>query len=254
MTEDVIGRHLYKYGVHDADVTRFLQEFLAFEDGDVVLDVGANIGWYSLLLDRVAGDRDVDIFAFEPDPINFSLLEQNVERNAATHVSPVRCAVADCGGRRTLYQYDKSNRGRHSLLAINDAGTTEVEAVAIDEFWEKLNLGDRMPRFIKMDIEGFEIMALRGGSRVVGRCPLVMLEYSPAYMKAGSLDPNDLVAFMLGHEFLPYVLEGGVLTSMDPQALLASKRHCDLFWQRALQTSPATTWERAPPLAASSAA
>lgn len=231
-TEDVIGRHLYKYGAHEPASTDFLKRFLTFDDGDVILDVGANVGWYSLLFDRIAGSRRVDIFAFEPEPTNFALLDENISRNGARHVTSVRCAVADVAGVRTLHLFDKSNRGRHSLLAIHPGETVDVATVALDEFWESLRLGARVPRFIKMDIEGFELMALRGASKVLSRCPLVMLEYSPAYMKAGSLEPADLVDLMTGHGFVAHMLDDGQLMRVGPAALLSSDRHVDLFWLR----------------------
>ena len=87
-TEDVVGRHLYKYGAHEANTTEFLKGHLEFQDGDVVFDIGANIGWYSLLLNELAGERDVDIFACEPDPTNYGLLDENITRNSADHVHP----------------------------------------------------------------------------------------------------------------------------------------------------------------------
>lgn len=231
-TEDVIGRHLYKYGAHDPPLTEFLKRHLTFEDGDVVLDIGANVGWYSLLLDRIAGGKDVDVFAFEPEPTNFSLLEENVVHNAANHVTGVRCAIADAAGTRTMHLYDKSNRGRHSLLAINDGEKIDVETVSVDAFWEAKHLGARVPRFIKMDIEGFELVALRGATKVLSRCPLVMLEYSPSYMRAGALEPADLVELMLEQGFRAYTLGDGCLEPMGTLALLSSDRHMDLFWSR----------------------
>lgn len=215
-TEDVVGRHLYKYGTHEPATSEFLKHYLKFQDGDVAIDIGANIGWYSLILDRIAGERKVDIFAFEPDPTNFDLLTENISRNSATRVSIVQCAVADVTGHQTLHLYNKSNRGRHSLLAIHDGETVDVNTVTLDEFWKSSSLGARLPRFIKMDIEGFEFMALRGATSVLSRCPMVMLEYSPGYMKAASIAPGELVDLMLGQGF----------------NLRSSDKQTDLFWLR----------------------
>lgn len=231
-TEDVIGRHLYKYGAHDPDSTSFLERFVTFERNDVVLDIGANIGWYSLILDRMAGDLDVDIFAFEPEPTNFSLLEENIARNGATHVTAMRTAVAESVGVRNLHLFKASNRGRHSLLPIHDGDAVLVDTVCLDEFWNRMRLGSRIPRFIKIDIEGYELVALRGASKVLARCPLVMLEYSPAYMSAASLQPGELLDLMLGHGFAAHRLESGRLNRVDKCELLTSDRHRDLFWMR----------------------
>ena len=85
-TNDVIGRHLYKYRRYEPEVTRLLLATVRLEPGDVVFDVGANIGWYSLVLDRQA-PPGVDILAFEPDPDNHALLRENLARNGTRGVT-----------------------------------------------------------------------------------------------------------------------------------------------------------------------
>jgi FkbM family methyltransferase len=230
MTEDVVGRHLYKYGAHEPEITVFLKEFLKFEDGDVVFDVGANIGWYSLLIDKMAGSKDITIFSFEPDPSNYRLLKENIALNSAASVSPQQRAVADVEGVLQLHLYGKSNRGRHSLLGIHEGETVDVKTIVLDEFWKAHELGDRVPRFIKMDIEGFELMALRGSTHVLERCDTVMLEYSPTYMRAASIDPVELLELMQSYGFKAYVLEKGELSPADMEALKSDDRHIDIFW------------------------
>ena len=231
-TEDVIGRHIYKYGSHEPATTEFLMRTLEFHDGDVALDVGANIGWYSLILDRIAGAARARIYAFEPDPENFALLEENVRRNGARRVHPVRRGAAEAAGTSALHLFGGANRGRHSMLPIHDGESIEIRTVSLDEFWAERALGERVPRFVKMDIEGYELAALKGARGLLSRCPLVMFEYSPRYMAAAGLAPAELLDLMLGHGYSPRVLEAGTLVAAEPAALLASDRHVDLFWHR----------------------
>ena len=231
-TEDVVGRHLYKYGAHEAKTTEFLKRFLQFEDNDVAFDIGANIGWYSLLLNKIAGECAIDIYAFEPDPTNYGLLEENVSRNSANHVHLQQRAVADVEDTLQLHLYGKTNLGRHSLLAIHEGETVDVQTVILDRFWEALQLGDRVVRFIKMDIEGFELMALRGAAGVLARCPTVMLEYSPRYMAAAQIDPADLIDLMSGQGFEASILHDGDLVPADHDELKSSEQHVDLFWRK----------------------
>lgn len=231
-TEDVVGRHLYKYGVHEPDATNYLLEHLQLRPGDVVFDIGGNIGWFSLILNKIAGKNAVDIFSFEPDPTNFGLLEENIRLNNASAITPVQAAVAQESGTMTLHLFGKSNRGRHSLLAIHEGDTIDIATVTLDEFWQEHALGDRVPRFIKMDIEGFELMALQGATGVLQRCPMVMLEYSPTYMRSAGLEPADLVNLMTGLGFSPNVLRDGDLSPVNAGDLKNSDRHVDLFWSR----------------------
>ncbi|HKL62116.1 MAG TPA: FkbM family methyltransferase [Woeseiaceae bacterium] len=231
-TDDVIGRHIYKYGAHEPETTDFLRRTLEIRDGDVLLDVGANIGWYSLVLDRIAGQARADIYAFEPDPENFVLLGENRALNAAQRVHPVQLGVSDRTGAFELHRFGGSNRGRHSMLPIHEGGTIEIRTITLDEFWAQEALGERIPRFLKMDIEGFELAALRGAEGVLARCPFVMLEYSPRYMSAAGIEPAGLLDFMTAQGYTAAVLREGALAPVTREELLASDRHVDLFWRR----------------------
>lgn len=231
-TDDVIGRHIYKYGAHEPETTAFLKRTLGVEDGDVLLDVGANIGWYSLILDRIAGATQADVYSFEPDPENYALLGENRSLNGASHVHPVQLGVSAESGTFELHLFGGSNRGRHSMLPIHDGGSIEIRTTTLDEFWEREALGERVPRFLKMDIEGHELPALRGARAVLARCPLVMLEYSPRYMSAAGMQPAELLDFMAAEGFSASLLRDGELAPADRDSLLASDRHVDLFWRR----------------------
>ena len=229
-TKDVIGRHLYKYGAHEPENTDFLKSTLTVEDGDVIFDIGANIGWFSLIFDKIAQDKKIDIFAFEPEPTNFHLLERNIAQNSASKVTAVQAAIADTAGTQTLHLYRSTNLSRHSMLAIHEGDTLDVESIRLDDFWQKQNLGNRILRFIKMDIEGFELMALKGATEVVSKCPMVMLEYSPRYMRAAGINPADLLDQMLDLGFQPHELSNGRLEIANAEELASRVRHADLFW------------------------
>ncbi len=230
-TRDVNGRHLYKYGRYEPDLTAFLRHNLRLQPGDVVLDIGANMGWYSLLAERLA-PSGIDVFAFEPDPDNFQLLSENLRLNKSTVVTPVQQALAERDGVLQLHRYKDSNLGRHSLLPINAGPTVDVVAVTLDHFWDSRGLGNRTPKFIKIDVEGYELPALHGGRRVLARCPLLLAEFSPTYMRAGGIEPGELLDFLAELGFTPFAVSDGALAPVDPRALRHSDRHTNLFWSR----------------------
>jgi FkbM family methyltransferase len=231
-TEDVIGRHLYKHGMLEAGCVRVIERHVRLERDDVLIDVGANIGWYSLVLDRLA-PPGTDIYAFEPDPGNFELLAQNVAMNDATHVRPVPCALAEQAGRRTLYLYAQKNRGRHSMLPINDGARIEIEAVTLDDFWRQQNLADRRPGFLKMDVEGYELFALRGAHSVLQKCASLLVEYSPAYMRKAGVEPAELYDLLAGTGLHVHEIDGaGDLRPVERASVLAAERQRNLFWRR----------------------
>jgi FkbM family methyltransferase len=230
-TRDVNGRHLYKYGRYEPELTAWLRAHLELRDGDVVVDIGANMGWYSLLAERQARGI-VDVLAFEPDPDNYALLTENLALNGARRVTPLQLAVSSAPGTVTLHRYRDTNLGRHSVLPINDGESVEVPAVTLDGFWAERGLGERVPRFIKIDVEGYELVALRGARAVLARCPLLLAEYSPNYMRAGGQSPAEFVDYLTGLGFRPHALRGGRLAPVDAATLPAADRHTDLFWRR----------------------
>ena len=230
-TEDVVGRHIYKYQVHEPVLSRFLIRHLRFEPGDVVIDIGANIGWYSLLLAGLAAEN-VDIFAFEPDPLNFELLTHNIELNGRQCITALPKALAAGDGVQRLYQHDSNNLGRHSLLQLQDGQSVEVPTTSLDSFWEQQQLGSRVPRFIKIDIEGYELIALRGATKVLERCPAVLCEFSPDYMRQGGLDPQDLVDLLANGGFTPHAVSEAGVTAVAIDTLAGLTQVTDLFWQK----------------------
>ncbi|MDP2361291.1 MAG: FkbM family methyltransferase [bacterium] len=236
-TADVMGRHIYKYGVYEEGISRFLLANLTLEPGDCFIDAGANIGWYSLLLARhlPAGVRGL---AFEPDPDTFALLEENLRGNGAVAVAAKRLALSDEAGRRTLYRYADKNTGRNSLLPINTHGQVEIEAARLDETIRREGLDPVRIRFLKVDVEGYEPMVLRGMGELLGRVPLILSEYSPRYMRRGGLDPAlylDLL-YGAGYEAWTFAEEG--LRPVARAALERCTANTNLLWLGAAPLHP----------------
>lgn len=231
-TEDDVGRHIYKRGVHEAALTRFVTEHVDYREGDVVFDVGANIGWYSLLLDRVLPEG-AEVYAFEPDPANFALLQENLRLNAARRVIPVNRALAETTGTETLYRYAAKNQGRHSLLPVNAGERVTVRTTTLDDFAESRGLGDRVPRLIKIDVEGYEYFVLRGGEGVLRRCPAVLTEYAPGLMRRGGVEPRLLLELLDGHGFRPHLLgENGEVRAIPVDLLAGMAEGADVLWRK----------------------
>jgi FkbM family methyltransferase len=227
VTEDFIGRRLYKHGAYEAATIEFLRGYLRIRPGDIVLDVGANIGWFSVFFDRLAPEG-AEILAFEPDPLNFELLTHNLQVNGCHKVTPVQRAVSDVRRTTWLYLYPDKNRGRHSLVPAEGREVVEVEAITLDEF-----LGERarQVRFLKMDIEGHEYAALAGGHKVLRHLPALLMEYSPRLYPAGA-GKGEILALLFGHGFVPHRIEAGNLAPIEREWLASSSAQMDLLWSK----------------------
>lgn len=88
--------------------------------GDIVIDCGANIGYYSLLFSKLVGESG-KVFAFEPEPTNFFLLQKNLKENNITNVKALNLAVSDKEGESVLF-LDKDSSGSHSMSSRGKTG------------------------------------------------------------------------------------------------------------------------------------
>jgi len=224
---DFIGRRLYKQGAYEAGTIEFLRRYLTLQPGDLVLDVGANIGWFAVFFDRQAPEG-AEVVAFEPDPVNFGLLTYNLQANGCRKVTAVRLAASDARRTGRLYLYPDKNRGRHSMEPSEGREVVEVETTTLDEF-----LGDRAARvrFLKLDIEGHEYAALAGARTVLRHLPSLLMEYSPALYPAGG-GKEEILALLFGHGLTPHRIVGGGLEPVERTWLASTGLQMDLLWRR----------------------
>ena len=155
------------------------------KEGDVVVDLGANIGYFTLLAARLVGKKG-KVYAFEPEPINYSLLLKNIELNGYDNVIATQKAVSDTSGKVKFY-LDKEDTGAHSIYQL-DKGERfiEVEAVNLDDFFKD---NQHPINVIKMDVEGAEMAAFSGMKDIIreNKDLKIFVEfYFPGIKRAGS--------------------------------------------------------------------
>lgn len=142
-------------GVYEEFETGFLKRQV--KSGDVVVDLGANIGYYTLLFAKWVGAKG-KVYAFEPEPENFEILKKNVELNGYKNVVLENKAVGERSGKAKLY-LSEENSGDHRTFGDGARRVVEVDQVALDDYFGrhkgKIDL-------IKMDIQGAEYGAVKG--------------------------------------------------------------------------------------------
>lgn len=227
---DDVGRRLFKYGVHEAPVFEWLQERPAPQDGDLALDIGANLGWYSVLLDRLSAGR-LDVHAFEPDTDNRALLEANLSLNGCERVTVRPEAAADQAGIATLHRYRAINRGKHSLLPIEGrVDAVEVPRTRLDDYLARSGVADRSIWLLKIDVEGLEPAVIRGMGASLDRVQALVMEYSPMYYAAD--DGRELLETLVNAGLKPSLREGEAWVPLSIASLLSLKDQRDTVWVR----------------------
>jgi FkbM family methyltransferase len=161
-TDDLLGRVLAISGVYEPNVTGAFTA--AVEPGDVVLDVGAHIGYYTVLAASLVG-RQGHVYAFEPSPTNYGHLQTNVELNAFDNVTTHQLAVGEQPGRAVLYESTGQNSGLATLHAeLAGKSGVPIREVTVDVAPVTSVVPDadlRRVRVIKIDVEWHELEVLR---------------------------------------------------------------------------------------------
>jgi FkbM family methyltransferase len=184
-TGALIGRLLRQNGMYEEHVINWITERYKADSGGTFIDVGGNLGWYSCLFAKIAGQAG-RVFSFEPEPNNAALLKENLALNGFRNAEVFQSAVADTPGSLTLHLAHKSNPGAHSLIAGDySAGEIKVPVVALDD--TLLSRIDGRVRLMKIDVEGFEAPALKGAAKLLERTDAVILEYSPEFIRRGGM-------------------------------------------------------------------
>jgi FkbM family methyltransferase len=208
----------------------FSQDELAFIEttvapGDVCIDIGANIGVFTVALARAAGARG-RVYAFEPDPENFNILQTN--SSAWASECDIQLHRAACGaesGRAVLHR-STENRGMHRLYdsPCCQGEGVEVATVVVDEI-----VKDDVVRLIKIDIEGYEPFALPGFAAIIRRSANVLLltEFSPVSMLDAGTSAVGYVNALIDLELYPHRIDSGKLALLDAGAILENCARLD---------------------------
>jgi FkbM family methyltransferase len=170
--------------------------------GDVVLDIGANIGYYTLIFAKLVGDEG-KVFAIEPDPGNFALLEKNVRTNCYNNVVLVQKAASNVTGSCRLYLCER-NKGMHRIYMSRYCNrSVQVECVRIDDL-----LVDYCGEidFIKMDVEGSEWAVVEGMALLLKKSAhlKMMTEFAPYAIKESGVEPGQYLKLLEDSGFQIY--------------------------------------------------
>jgi FkbM family methyltransferase len=182
-----ISKKIERAGVWEPFESKILLSLLG--DGDHVIDIGANIGWYSVSCARRVAPSG-HVFAFEPDETNFGILCRNVGVNVPTLVTAERTALGRSAGTATI-QHSADNLGDHRIRAfVQQGGERAAEgAVRVRSLDDYLDASTRFQlerlRILKIDVQGFEAEVMQGAGKLLARLPeraFLFIEFDPALL------------------------------------------------------------------------
>lgn len=206
--DDPEQNRLYFYGEYDerreADlISRVL------DPGEVFWDVGANIGFFTLLAAARLGHTGL-VVALEPAPAAWQQLNHNLSLNPYRNIVPLPIAASDREGTATLYFTPQGADGGANLYGAlpRQSGSVPVPTLPLDLLREREGLP--YPHFLKVDVEGAEYATLRGARDILtsGR-PLLLVELKDERMQAGGWTGEELANYLREFGYRPAGLHRG---------------------------------------------
>ena len=186
------------------------------KEGDTVVDLGANIGYFTLLAAKLVGKKG-KVYSFEPEPRNYNYLLKNIELNGYDNVFATQKAVSDETGKTKLY-ICPCDTGHHTINQyggikahkpdfIDDKKDfVEVETVTLDDFFKDTK---QPVNVIKMDVEGAEMLALSGRDRIIRESKNIKMfvEFFPLLIREMGGSPEEFIRRLLDdYQFSMFVI------------------------------------------------
>jgi len=211
------------YGIHsELDLEIFKKHV---KKGSNVIDIGANIGYFTLILAKLVGPTG-KVFAFEPDPRNISLLKKNIEINKYENVTIIPKAVSNVNGKCTLYTsqdsfgqnriYEPKKTRNQEFIPI------EAETISLDDFIKNQDIIDAIS-FVKIDVEGAEKLVLDSMKDILKNSDRIKIfsEIDLARLNDAGSNYNEVIEFLYENNFTIFLVDEKkhAIVKMDKESL-----------------------------------
>lgn len=209
---DKTDRHGFTiYGNTQEKNMNILKEIIT--PGQTVVDVGANIGIFSIVLAKWVGKQG-HVFSFEPAPKNIELLTKTVKLNKFENVTIVPKAVSEKSGVSSFYLVNGISA--HSLIDYGKSiDKIDVDVVSLDNFFQDY---EKSIDFIKIDAEGYDFKVILGMKNIIAKTQKlkILIEFDPKRLIKVGTPPQDFFWFMYNHGFvIKDLIANKIITSDD---------------------------------------
>lgn len=209
--DSAIAQDIY---CHDHEVAEraFVRFFL--RPGDVFVDIGANLGLYSVLASGLVGPGGA-VFSFEPDPKTHERLLFNLKTNGCTNVQPFQCALSNADETRTMQisgaGFDAYNSFATPVRGEGTFQSREVACVSFDSFASQ-HPAMQKAAMVKVDVEGWEAMVLQGAKKQLSgdAAPVLLIEFNDQAAKSSGQPCSELYRWLqsLGYSMFTFEARG----------------------------------------------
>lgn len=206
------GQAIFYYGFFEANLTNFLINFL--KEGDCFLDIGAHVGYYSVLASRLVGESG-SVYSFEPTPRTFKSLEKNISQSKNVSINNFamlneekEIEFIDYGPKNSAFNGFKRRVSEEMDFLKNNDNVIKVKTIVLDNYCRDKKI---IPTFIKIDAEGAESLILDGMKYVMTELrPLISIEV--AGDDEWKINCQKSIEILVSNDFIAYecTLSGGL--------------------------------------------
>ncbi|MBN1824447.1 MAG: FkbM family methyltransferase [Endomicrobiales bacterium] len=193
------------FGSYERDETEFVMDLV--KEKDVVLDIGANLGWFTL--NWLKRFKKITVFSFEPMPDTYKKLVQNLKINGHKTRNAFNYGLSNRNTEAVFY-WDTERCGASAMVNLRDTDKTvriKCKVKRLDDVF--LKLGVKKLDFIKCDVEGAEKLVFDGGKNTISKYkPVIFTEMLRKWSKKFNYHPNDIIQMMAGMGYSCYVIVG----------------------------------------------
>ena len=224
-------RQIYFYGTYEPEVTALMYHLAG--PGQVWLDVGANIGYYTILLASLVGPMG-EVHAFEPNPDMAKQITNSLSMNGFQQVQKIELAVSNVSGEEAILHIPLSHSGQSgqsSLLVHRDIAESRevrVQTVSLDDYLGGIEKG---ADFMKIDVEGLEILAFRGMKHILQSLPPQIIISEVSDLPDCLASQNELISYLAQYRYLPFIIKRDGLALYKPGDVLEAEYYNFAFVQ-----------------------
>lgn len=212
-TNSLMGKLIYLEDFEQLETT-FVNDFL--EDGDIFIDIGANLGLFSLIASKKVG-LSGHVYSFEPSPKIYSQLLENIELNNIVNIEAIPEALSDKDGYLDFNVYKEELDVFSSFVPILPDEKYEiikVKTTRFKDFLQRLSIPDQnRVKLIKIDVEGWEIPVLRGFSEFLSlpNAPALLVEFTEENARACGYSCQELFDYVAKYGYTWFKIQGNEL-------------------------------------------
>lgn len=187
-----IQRRIFLFD-YDAEAQQFIRKNL--KAGDTFMDIGANVGFYTLLSASIVGDKG-RVIAIEPNPKTFDKMKKTIERNGLKNILALNIGLGRQESEVELYFNSSTGNDSATMVAHGPSESVRVKVLTLDEVAKQHGI-DRVA-YVKIDVDGFEPEVFAGalGLLKAGKIRALQSEFSDVWLRKNNSSPDSVHRFL----------------------------------------------------------